>query len=77
MTIKHKIKLIPARIRWFLGDIRGIIFYYRRYKNLSAFVDKLEKAYLLEEKNTEINEFLEKKIQYEIAQKILKGKYNV
>ena len=76
MTTKHKIKLIPARLKWFLEDIKGAIFYYRKYKSLSAFVDKLEQAYLLEEKNTEINgaEFLEKKIQYEIANKILKGK---
>ena len=69
-------KLIPARMRWFLSDLNGAIIYYRRYKKLKGFVEKLEEAYLLEEKNTEINgaEFLEKKIQYEIANKILKGK---
>ena len=76
MTIKHKMKLIPAKVRWFLSDIKGSTIYYRRYKKLKGFVEKLEEAYLLEEKNTEINgaEFLEKKIQYEIASKILKGK---
>ena len=69
-------KLIPAKVRWFLSDIKGSAIYYRRYKKLKGFVEKLEEAYLLEEKNTEINgaEFLEKKIQYEIASKILKGK---
>lgn len=77
MTIKHKIKLIPARIRWFLGDIKGAIFYYRRYKSLSNFVKELEEAYLLEEKKIESKKLLEKKIQYDIAQKILKGQYNV
>ncbi len=75
MTIKHKIKLIPAKIGWFLSDVKGVIFYYRKYKKLSSFVKKLEEAYLLEEKNTDNGaEFLEKKIQYEIAKKILKGK---
>ena len=79
MTTKHRIKLIPARVKWFVKDLKGATLYYRRYKNLSSFVKKLEEAYLLEEKNTEINgaEFLEKKIQYEIAKKILDGKYNV
>ena len=69
-------KLIPAKVRWLLSDVKGAIFYYRKYKKLSSFVKKLEEAYLLEEKSTEINgaEFLQKKIQYEIANKILKGK---
>ena len=74
MTIKHKIKIIPARIKWFLLDIKGTIFYYRKYKSLNTFVDKLKKAYLLEEKKINSAEFLSKKIEYEIAKKILKGK---
>lgn len=70
-------------MKWFLGDVKGAIFYYRRYKNLSAFVKKLEEGYLSYEKRMEqiptkedLIVLSEKKGEYEIAKKILKGKYN-
>ena len=78
MTIGHKIRLIPAKIRWFMGDIVGGAFYYHRYKSLKMFVNRLEQEYLAEEKKLENKspEFIEKKARYELGMTILKGKYN-
>ena len=77
MTTRHKIRLIPARIRWFFQDIKGAVLYYRRYKDLKIFVLKLEEEYLSEEKKRESDsvELLEYRVRYEMARNILKGKH--
>ena len=77
MTIGHKMRLIPAKIGWFMGDLVGGALYYHRYKRLKLFVKKLEEEYLTEEKKLELksSEFIIKKARYDLGEYILKGKY--
>ena len=78
MTLKHKLKLIPARFRWFLKDIKGVITYYRKFKTLKSFVARLEEEYLEASRQSDPDDkrVTEKKSKYEVAKIILKGNYH-
>lgn len=77
MTLRHKVRLMPARVRWFFGDLKGAVLYYRKYKGLQSFVSELEEEYLLADKDasTEKEDLIEMKAKYEMAKTILNGRY--
>ena len=76
MTIRHKLRLIPARILWFMRDFSQSALFYKKYKKLDEYIKTLESEYLDIERTSPNNpEVAVKKARYEIGLIILQGKY--
>ena len=76
MTIRHKLKLIPARILWFMRDLIQSALFYKKYKKLDEYIKTLESEYLDIERTAPNNpEVVVKKARYEVGLIILQGKY--